>query len=463
MSKSEITSIIGADGKFNKVAFDAKIKRKIKELIDKKPLREVRAYIDTEIENSIQTTGFTYKFACFVEDGAYAISRAIESIQGYTRHGKDGPSEDTPQSMDVQFADGSRLKVPWGTIQLPMLGDDAEISMSYSKGKRTMSVSGQCENRFVELMDSIMDATQKLLNTDSIYAGKAIKLGSDLVPHFMDLSEIPTIPMYLSAAVKFSLQPIIARIEQTELCITKKIPLKYSALMHGDYGTGKTLLAFNLGYKAIQNNWGFIYLTDPTKSKDMMQIAGQLAGNGNGVLTFTEDIDLVLKGERNTEMNELLNGLDGGDNKNKNIISVWTTNHLSDINRTFMRGKRTGTLITMGHLDLETATEFITNYFGDTLVDDPSEAAAMAYDLKIVPAFMAEILERVSANMVFSKDETTTTSEIIASIQSYKVQMEIARTSKNDKGDLEQFVKLVSKLFIEAPITESLRELDLVD
>ena len=166
--------------------------------------------------------------------------------------------------------------------------------------------------------------------------------------------------------------------------------------MAGSYGTGKTLLAFKLAAEAIENDWTFIYLTDPTKTAEVMNICNELDGNGNGVLLFVEDIDLVVRGNRDANMNKIFNILDGGDTKGNNIISIFTTNHLELIEPTFLRGKRIGSLIILEHLDEATAKEFVEGYMGkNALSDDCTDAYKMAEQFKIVPSFMAEILDRV--------------------------------------------------------------------
>jgi len=456
------TSIIDAEGKFNSEAFDVEIKERLKIIVDQKPLGDLVDFIKTEISNSTQITSFNYNFKCFPEDGAYALYKAIQELEGYSVHKESGPSNDPPETMDVRFADGTRLKVPWGTIALPGLGEDATISMSYDGAARVFHVSGQCERRFVSLMDNIMEKTQDFLDNESIYRGKAIRLGKDLRPQFLNLDKVANTPMYLSDATEFALQPIISRIEQSQRCLDQGLELKFGAVMEGDYGTGKTLLAFKLAHKAIKNDWGFIYLTDPTKVSEMLEIAGNLCTNGVGMLTFVEDIDQVLRGERNHKMNEILNIIDGGDTKGRNIISIFTTNHLELIDPTFLRGKRIGSLISMTALDQPTALKFINSYLGDALSDDASEAAVMVSDMNIVPAFLAEILDRVKANMVYTSEDTASCKDILASIGSYKAQMELAKTSAHKSSDEEDFVNLYKKLIVEDQFKDTLKSLDLV-
>jgi len=424
--------------KFN-IADDSAIREKLKQLVETKPLEELANFISTEVKNQTRLTEFHYEFTCFREDGAYALFRAVNNIQGYSQQGKDGPSAKPPKTIDVKFADGSRIKVPWGNIQLPNMGDGAELDMSYDPDDRTFYVMGTCEKRYIAIMDSILLEAERIVEEDSIYKGQAFKMGSELEPEFINLSNIENIPMYLSAAARFSLQPIEARLENPEVCKENGLDLKFGALMEGDYGTGKTLLAFKLALKATKNDWTFIYLTDPTKTEDLLKIAGQLSRNGSGVLIFVEDIDLVLHGGRDKTMNLIFNLLDGGDTKNKNIISIFTTNHLNKIDPTFLRGKRIGSLISLGALDKDTAKTFIKGSLGSCLEEEANieTACEKVEELQIVPAFLAEILERVKANMIYSQSTVVTPEQIEASIDSYKAQMDIAKVKSDEQSPAE--------------------------
>lgn len=443
-------------------AADREIKARLKTAIDNLPLTEVASFIETEVEGLTKATRFQYKFTCFMQDGAYALYRAIEALLGFSSHKEVGISKKPPETIDVQFADGKRIKVPWGTIGIPGMGEDAQVTMGYDSDKREFHVTGQCEKRYVGMMDAVMDATRDFLKTDSIYRGHAIELGEDLEPKFIDLTSAGNVPMYLTPTAQFNIQPIVARITKTQKCLAAGIDLKFGALLAGDYGTGKTLLAFKLGIDAIKNNWTFIYLTAPKRTAQMLEIANQLCGSGNGVLTFVEDIDLVLSGERDQKMNEILNLIDGGNTKNAPIISIFTTNHLERIDKTFLRGKRTGTIIKLTHFDAATAEQFMVKSLGSTLVGTCTAAAKKVEELKIVPAFLAEILDRVAADRVFYDSDTVAEDQILAAIDAYRQQMDIARAGDRTETDFEVYTRLHNKFAVQPGVMSALEEAQLV-
>jgi hypothetical protein len=219
---------------------DELLKGKLIDVINdpKNSYNTVLEYIQNEITESTRVITFNYRVKCFLEDGAYALSRAVESIHGFTTQKNTGPSDDAPPEMiDVRFADGTRKKVPYGTINLPSLGKKAFIRMNYDPANNEFLLEGQCEKRYVRLMDEMIEETTKIVREDSIYKGRAVKITREGVsPEFIDLSNVDKTPLFLTPEAVFATRPIEARIEHTERCIKNKIDLKFGVLLEGNYG-----------------------------------------------------------------------------------------------------------------------------------------------------------------------------------------------------------------------------------
>lgn len=201
-----------------------------------KTYHQVLEYVQNEIQENTRITSFDYKIACYMKDGAYALSRAVESKIGFTKQ-KDREStsgKNPPIMLDVTFADGRSVKVPWGTINLPAFGKDAFIEMQYDG--INMLLRGQCEKRFLNDLDQIVKETRNLLETDSIYKGQALKFIPGGEPEFIDLSNIEKTPIFLTPAAKFNTEPIEARIEKTEECIAQGVDIRLGVLLEGPYG-----------------------------------------------------------------------------------------------------------------------------------------------------------------------------------------------------------------------------------
>lgn len=415
-------------------SYDEKQKQKLVELgLSDKSYKDILVYLKNEIEMSTKMCEFNYTILCFRNDGVYQLNRAIESIYGVSSGKADeGPSSSgSIRTVDVQLANGTRIKVPYGQISMPEAGDGAYIDIRYNEDINMLYITGSCEFRFSSMIDEIVDKTRELLLTDSIYKNQAIELDDNFQPKIMSFDSVANEFVVLSDRTEYELQPLLSRIEHPQKCISKGIPLKYGCLMEGAYGTGKTLLAFKIAQKGVQNNWSFIYLKTPEYLARTLKIAKTLDKNGNGVIIFVEDIDQVTRGHRDSALQDILNTLDGGDTKNMNVISLFTTNHIELIEPTFLRGKRIGSIISLGFLDAKTARKFIEYTFTrDNYIVDPEgleEVCTLIENSNIAPAFMAEITESVKSHMIFTDDNRIKASYIENSVISYLHQVQLSK------------------------------------
>ena len=416
----------------------------------KKSYRDILSYLEGEIKQSTQMSKFKYEILCFKNDGVYQLNKAIEEIYGVSQSKTDStPSggQESMETVDVQLSDGSRCKVPYGTISLPDAGEGAHIKIQYASGSSLLYITGCCEFRFSSMIDDIVERTKELLTTQSIYKNQAIELSDDYTPKILNLSDIDSEFMVLSEETEYDLQPLQSRLLHPEKCISKGISLKYGCLMEGPYGTGKTLLAFKLAREAVQNGWVFVYLKTPSLLAHTLRLAQTIDKNGHGVVIFVEDIDQVVRGDRDSAMQDILNTLDGGDTKNMNVISLFTTNHIELIEPTFLRGKRIGSIISLGFLDAKTAKKFITETFSKDGYTVDEEGMDEVYNLieksNIAPAFMAEITESVKSHMILTDDSVVKAHYIRTSVKSYLRQVELSR--KKDMTETPE-IKLAASL-----------------
>lgn len=315
------------------------------------------------------------------------------------------------------------------------MGENAEIRIQYDFRKKALYIRGKCQFKFNSLIDKIIDKTKFLLNTDSIYKNQTFEINATIdegQPQLIDMSHINNEVMILSEKTNLALNPLYARILHAENCKKANVPIKYGAILSGPYGTGKTLLAFKLAKLGNENNFASIYLKSPELLADTLRMAKTLDNNGNGIIVFTEDIDQVTSGERNAALQDILNTLDGGDTKDMNVIALFTTNHLTSIDPTFLRGKRIGTIISMGYLDSFTAEQYVNSFCqGINLKGDMKPIYNKISENSIAPAFMAEIIENVKSTMVIRGDNTLHSFEFDSCIDSYLTQVALAQTKDN--------------------------------
>lgn len=393
---------------------------------------DVLGFIEGEIKQSKKMASFKYTLLCWKPDGVYQLNRAINEVFGsaVSKEDKSPSGNSNIDTVDVILADGSRTKVPFGKISLEELGEDSEININYDNDRHLLLVKGQCQFKYQSLIDDIVERTKELLATESIYKNQALEITNLSEPKIMTLAGIDKQFMVLSKKTEFELQPLRSRILYPEKCIAKGIPLKYGCLLEGKYGTGKTLLAFKLAKDAVNNGWSFVYLKDPSLLAETLRMCKVVDRSGHGVIVFVEDIDQVTRGNRDSAMQDILNTLDGGDTKDMNVITLFTTNHIELIEPTFLRGKRIGSVITMDCLDAETAERFIRETFSEAegyrVDDDLSDVCNYIAKAQIAPAFMAEIVESTKSKLIFTEETHVTSFHIKTSVESYQRQVGLA-------------------------------------
>lgn len=414
---------------------------------------DVLNFIENEIEQSKKMSTFRYSIRCWRSDGAYQLNKAITEVFGVARAKQDSqPSggENPIETIDVILADGTRTKVPYGTIDMSDLGEGSYISINYDNGAHSLEIKGNCQYKFQSLMDDIIARTRDLLATESIYKNQILEITDINKPKIMKLDGIENQLMVLSQKTEFELQPLRSRIFYPEKCIQKGIPLKYGCLLEGKYGTGKTLYAFKLAKDAVAHNWSFIYLKDPSILAEVLRMCQVIDRSGYGVVVFVEDIDQVTRGDRDAKLQDILNTLDGGDTKNLNVITLFTTNHIELIEPTFLRGKRIGSVITMDCLDAETAEKFVKASFtkeeGYVLEGDFTDVYKYIEKANIAPAFMAEIVESTKSKLIFSDDNKVTPFHIRTSVESYQRQVALAQKKDVTETPSERLVKALREV-----------------
>lgn len=408
------------------------------ELVEEHGLKKALKEMNNRIGYDEQLVDVNYRINAFQNEGAYALSLAVERVLGrFDMSPSGGASGDNPpQLINVDLPNGDSVKVPWGRIALPGFDDDCYISLDYDYNPPTIRVEARIKKRDEKDIKKIIDLTREILRDESIYKAQAIELNFDEdddaeEPAFMDLTTIDEGKILFSKDIMDGLVPILARIKNTDRCVKQGLDIKLGVLMEGPYGTGKTLTAFWLGKIAREFGWTFIYLKNCKHSAKALKIAENYARNDNGVILFTEDIDQVIKGKRGQEIQNIVNTLDGGDTKNLPIISIFTTNHIEVIEPTFLRGKRIGSLINFGVLDLDTAKQFIDKLVvdkkGKSLMAKGDHHAAYEALVGIVPAFASEVIDKAKAYMIHRGAKKISTDDIVAAAESYKKQIEFAQ------------------------------------
>lgn len=348
--------------------------------------------------------GVMHRIECFPLDGLVAFHRALADKYGWTglvpTPGFFGSNP--PIMIGVPISPTESMNVPWGCIEIPNVAGHLDTVMDTDGDDPAFIIGGQTTKKHEDEILEIAQLTRKFVRDASIYRGKAIKIdlawtreGEDFhperhAPRFMDLGTSPP-TLIFSRAVESSLQiGLFGPIEHASACREAGVPLKRGILLYGRYGTGKTLTASVTASRAVGSGFTFIYLSSVLDLKRGLDLAQRYAP----AVLFAEDIDRVVTGPRSSELDEILNTLDGIDTKNGEVITVFTTNHIDNINKAALRAGRLDALVEITPPDAEAATRLVEHYANGLLAEGvnlPSIGEVLAGR---IPSTIREVVER---------------------------------------------------------------------
>ncbi len=328
--------------------------------------KEAILWLDRKSKEAEQTVKIQHAFNAFPLDAAVAFSRGLEELFGFT-------SADTietffgdipPTFLNVPVSTTEFIRVPVGQMSIPNVEGKVHGIITL-KHVPHFTLVAEVKRKCEPLIQAIIKETERQLEQNSIYKGRAISLdlswvhnGADFMgnakydpqlhaPSFLDLPEDPQVILNPDAEAALSLE-LWAHISQRDWCRKMKLDPKRGVLLFGPYGTGKTHIATVTAAMATKLGTTFILLRNVTDLAMCLKIAQQYAP----VVVFAEDIDRVVGTDRDQKVDDILNTIDGVELKGKEIITVLTTNHIDDINAAMKRPGRTVPI----HIDLPDAS-----------------------------------------------------------------------------------------------------------
>lgn len=412
---------------------------------------DAKKWIDRQEVAEESVVNIHHAFDCYPLDGIVALQAAIADVYGFadlagqsTWWGGTKP----PTMVQVPLANGKFATAPLSRISVPAWeGGYIEPQVP---GHVQMILGGQVKRKFENEVKEIIARTIVELKNNSIYRGQAMKLDLGWINgsrHFHPINDAPKFieglenitenSIILNDETRFEVATnIFTLIEQSEACRRNKIPLRHGVLMAGTYGTGKTLLSRVIAAKSVPNGWTFIYLEQAEHIAECLRLAEMYAPS----VVFAEDIDQVLSGERNADINAILNTIDGMDTKGKPIITILTTNSPEKIEPAFLRAGRMDTVIHMGNPDAKSAQLFVKLYAqnsdGETLLANDVDMEAVGKSLADTsPAFIAESIHKAKRHAIFRTGEEDitgklNTEDLVLAGKSMKKHIEMAEQKK---------------------------------
>lgn len=408
-----------------------------------------------------------YPFEAFVWDGAYALGKALEKrygwVQGKTIHGffEDNP----PKLIKVEVSRGKYIQVPWGVFKVPGVEGTFTTAVYKKDGRINFEFIAEIKHKYEDEANHLRDDVQAFLDSASIYRGQAISIrfrfdGEPLPlpqPSFLDLSGVHenelVFPEDVQAAIETNLFTPIDRLEQARAL---GVPIKRGVLLAGDFGVGKTLSAYVAAKKAVAKKITFIYCKDPEEFAEVMHFAAQYSP----AVVFCEDVDRIAPAQRDSNVDAIINVMDGVDTKNQEIITVLTTNEVGKVNQALLRPGRLDAVIHVKRPDAAAVVRLVRLYAGRLVKDsdDLSEVGRILQDN--IPAVIREVCERskLAALRYITADETLDhipPGALVDSAKTMKMQLELlSNQHRKDPSDMESAMKVLG-YYVSSAIKEA--------
>ena len=398
-------------------------------------------------------------------DAAHAFVQVIRKRYGWaetkqaTKYGMFGPFKTKPGMHRVNTGPNpdDYVEVPIGDFELTDISSKIETGFERSSSNRFMAafyVEATVKHQDRKLIMEMIGETKKILATNSIYRGKAMRLrvdsdgniNSNFEPEFIDVTGIDETTLVHPQTTEMLLNTgLWTPIRKLDACRKHNIPLKRTALLSGPYGTGKSLTASVTAKLGIQHGWTFISVDNAKGLKHALEFAKRY----QPAVVFAEDIDRIMS-ERDEKANDLLNIIDGVLDKSVEVITVLTTNHIEKIEPAMLRPGRIDVMVNVGHPDAEAACRLVKVYGRDLVPDDVDLTRVGAEMDGFIPAAIREVIERGKLSMLMEGRETLTENDLLSAAIGMKVHAELSSPRVVEKSDEEKLGDAMSTMMAKS-------------
>lgn len=423
-------------------------------------LKKAVKWLVRRIEDEESKIAINHEFDALPLEGAAALAAACQELFSWQSlvptPGFWGSSP--PSMISMEFAPGKKAKVPWGRMVFPDIEGHLETSIGVVEGRPVFVCKGEIKRKYEHTVNKLLRRAEQFVLEHSLYKGKALRVPfpeyddprefnpSDFSPSFMDLSDVDpnelVLPEIVQAQVDTSL---FTPVKHTAACRKSGVPIKRGVLLFGPYGTGKTLTMKIAAKTCVDSNWTFVCIDDPSKLADAIRFARRF----QPCLIFAEDIDRAVSGEKRTsEIDNILNTIDGIDSKTCEIMVCLTTNHVEKLNRAMMRPGRLDAVIEIQRPDGPAVAQLCRNYCGGLLPIDEDLTSVGEILEGQTAAVVREICERSKMGAIArtGKADSLAASDLVTSAHGMRTQLELMdATPVYEPSDLEKAAGIIAK------------------
>lgn len=380
--------------------------------------------LERRIAYDAQEVAFSENFEVFPWDGANALDAVLTERYGWApataTPSMFGPQP--PKMITIDIGYGERKEVAWGRFSLPNIAGFIQCSADKVRGRLVFKVDAKVLRRDEDNIKKLFRELRAKLNEESIYRGKAFKMrfrndDGDVLempePQFINHMDIDPATLVYATDVQASIETnLFTPIRRIRDCKANGIPVKRGVLLGGMYGCGKTLAAKVAARLAVEQGVTYLYVQRADELADAVEFVKMYSNPG--AVIFCEDIDRAVNGNRSTEMDDILNIIDGIDTKSANIITVLTTNNLNAINPAMLRPGRLDAVINVTEPDAPAAEKLVRIYGGSTIAADLDLTEVGETLAGQIPAVIAEVVKRAKLSQLKLQEEGSLVENITA-------------------------------------------------
>lgn len=336
------------------------------------------------------------KIRAFPLDAAYALGKALERKFGMAL--VQGEWGSPVNLVSVERGPEDIIGIPWGEFQLPSNTGVLTMQASIEDGQQVLNVLVRTRRKYETAVREIVKLAREILKTESLYKARALRLiwranffsGEFADVRFMHTANVQRSDLIFTSELERAIDTNIwTLLQYPHACRTAKIPIKRGILLAGEYGVGKTLLATVTAKIATEAGWTFIYLDDTERVGEALMFAQQYAP----AVVFAEDVDRVAS-ERDDQLNEILNKLDGIETKDHEVMVILSTNHPETIHPALLRPGRTDVILNLTAPDGPAVERLIRKYAGARLPETEALGRVSQQLAGQIPATIREVVER---------------------------------------------------------------------
>lgn len=393
----------------------------------------------------------------FPHDGAVAFVKAMTKLYGWaspeTVMTFFGPKP--PQMLSIKTGPGADdvVQCPMGAFKLP--GVEELVHTRFwqdSKNRPCFLIHSEVKKRDRHILLELAAETRRIVAAESIYRGRAIKLevnydgglNMDMPPDYLDVSDTTESSILFDDHIMDQINTnILTPMKHTALCKKFKIPLKRGVLLEGPFGTGKSLTARMAANVAQQHEWTFVLL-DKVQG---LRVALEFANRYAPALVFAEDIDRIAT-ERDEEMNDLINTIDGVVSKGSQIMTVLTTNFVEKLDPVILRPGRLDAVISLRAPNAGTAEKLIRHYAGRLVEEDENLGLAGGELAGQIPASIRECVERAKLGMISRGGNKLICHDLVISAQTMKNHLALLNHEKPVTTAAERLARALKEVLI---------------